>query len=60
MPKREKETVYDIAYVWNLRRGEDTSELIQNRSRSIDTENKFMITRGYSMVGEVDKLGVWD
>ena len=58
MPKREKETEYDIAYVWNLRGGGDTSELIQNRSRSIDTENKFMITKGERNGGINQEFGI--
>ena len=58
MPKREKEIEYDIAYVWNLRGKKDTSELIQNRSWSIDTENKFMITKRERNGGINQEFGI--
>ena len=41
---REGEILYDIPYMWNLKRN-DTNEL-QNRNRLTDFGNKLMVARG--------------
>jgi len=57
--QKEKKKQYMILLmcgIWGG--GEDTSELIQNRSRSIDTENKFMITKGERNGGINQEFGI--
>ena len=41
----ERQISYDIAYMWNLKKGYKWTYL-QNRSRVTDVENRFMLTRG--------------
>ena len=42
MPDRERQTPFDITYMWNLKIKINK----QNRKRLIDTENRLMIARG--------------
>ena len=43
----QREISYDIAYMWNLKKKNDTNELItKNRNRLTDLENKLMVTKG--------------
>ena len=42
---REWQISYDIAYMWNLKEGNKWN-YSQNRNRSTDIENKFMVTKG--------------
>ena len=57
---REKQILYGITYMWNLKK-KGTSELIyKNRYRGIDAGNKLMVTRELGASGERDKLGDWD
>ena len=50
---------YAITYMQNLKN--DTDEIIYKTEIDSQTENKLMVTNGeISMVGEGDKLGVWD
>ena len=42
---RERQISYDIAYMWNLKKGYKWTYL-QNRNRVTDVENKLMVTRG--------------
>ena len=42
---REKQTSYDIPYMWNLKRWYKWTYL-QNRNRLTDFENKLMVTKG--------------
>ena len=44
-PHREKWVSYDIAFMWILKKWYKRT-YIQNRNRSIDIENKFMVTKG--------------
>ena len=41
---RERQISYDIAYMWNLKKGCKWTYL-QNRNRLADKENKFMVTK---------------
>ena len=52
---REKQTSYDIAYMWNLKKWYKWTYL-QNRNRVTDIENKLMVTKREGG----DKLGDWD
>ena len=58
-PDQERQTPYDIIYVWNLKKNSDTNELIYKTERDSDLENKLMVTKGETWWGR-DKLGVWD
>jgi len=40
---REKQTSYDITYMWNLKKN-DTNSLFTNRKRLTDLQNEFMVT----------------
>ena len=42
--EKEKEILYNIAYIWNLKKGYKWTYL-QNRIRVTDVENKLMVTR---------------
>ena len=42
-PSRERQTLYDTAYIWNLKK--DTNELIY-KLKQTHKENKFMVTKG--------------
>ena len=42
---RERQISYDITYTWNLKKRYVLTYL-QNRNRLIDTENKFVVTKG--------------
>ena len=42
---RERQTSYDITYMWNLKKWQKWTYL-QNRNRLTDIENKFMVTKG--------------
>ena len=49
---------FTISYTWNLKKKNDTNELIQNINIPTDIENKLMVTKGK---GEWrNKLGIWD
>ena len=43
--ERERQISYDIAYMWNLKKGYKWTYL-QNRNRLIDIENKLVATKG--------------
>ena len=50
---------YATTYMQNLKN--DTDEIIYKTEIDSQTENKLMVINGeISMVGEEDKLGVWD
>ena len=51
-PDREREILYDIAYMWNLKKWFKWTYL-QNRNRPTDIENKLMVIKG-------ERRGVWD
>ena len=53
--ERERQIPYDITSMKSLKKGYKWTYL-QNRSRAMDVENKFMVTIG-EVVGR-DKLGV--
>ena len=42
---RERDTLYDIAYMWNLKRN-DTNELICKTETDSQTQSEFTVTRG--------------
>ena len=42
---RERQILYDIAYMWNLKKRVQMNYL-QNRNRVTDVGNKLMVTRG--------------
>ena len=42
--KKRKTISYDVTYMGNLKT--DTNELLQNRHRFTDIQNKFMVTKG--------------
>ena len=52
----EKQTSYDITYIWNPKKGYKWTYL-QNRNRFTDFE-KLMVNKGDRVVG--DALGLWD
>ena len=52
---REQQILYDITYMWNLKKGYKWTYL-ENRSRITDVENKLMVNRGK---WGWDKLGDW-
>ena len=54
---RERQIAYDIAYMWNLKKGYKWT-YPQNRNRVTVVENKLMLTRGKR--GVRDKMGDWD
>ena len=55
-PDRERQIIYDIIYMWNLRKNKWT--YLQNRKRRTDIENKLCLPKGK---GERrHKLGAWD
>ena len=37
---------FTISYMWNLKKKKDTNELIQNRNRPTDIENKLWLPKG--------------
>ena len=43
---RERQTSYDITYIWNLKKTWDKWIYLQNRNTLIDVESKFMVTKG--------------
>ena len=43
--KSDRQISYDIAYMWNLKKGYKWTYL-QNKNRVTDVENKLMLTRG--------------
>ena len=56
-PDRERQTSYDITYMWNLKKKKKYKWThIQNRNRPTDIENILMVTKGEGG----DKLRVWD
>ena len=55
---RERQTSYDIAYMWNLKKKWYKWTYLQNRNRVTYVQNKLMVTKGEK--GERDKLGEWD
>ena len=56
---REKQTSYDIPYIWNLEN--DTNELIYKQKQTHKLEKQtYVYERGNVRVGGGDKLGVWD
>ena len=54
--QKEKQILYNIAYMWNLEKWHRRTYL-QSRNRDTDVENKRMGTKG--RVGW-DELGGWD
>ena len=42
--ERERQILYGITYMWNLKY--DTNNYLQNRNRLTDIENQLMITKG--------------
>ena len=42
----EKDKIYDITYMWNLKKKDTKRTYLQIRSRFLDLENKFMVTKG--------------
>ena len=54
---RERPVLYDIAYMWNLKKWYQWTYL-QNRNRVTDIKNKLVVTERVS--GGRDKLGDWD
>ena len=59
-PDRERQILYDITYMWNLKKKNDTNELIYKRETDSQTHRRQ--TYGYQRgkVGRTDKLGIWD
>ena len=57
MPHRERQIIYDITCVRNLRKRE-AWVYIQNRNRSTDLENKYTVIKGEGWVA--GKLRGWD
>ena len=56
---RERQMSYDIAYMWNLKKKNDTDKLIhKNRNRPTDIENKLTLAKGKGWGSE--KSGVLD
>ena len=53
---RERQISYDIAYMWNLKKGYKWT-CLQKRNWVTGIENKLMVTRES---GGRDKLGYWD
>ena len=51
---REGEILYDIPYMWNLKRN-DTNELTSKTERDSDLENELMVAQG--MGGTEGQLG---
>ena len=43
---RERQILFDITYMWNLKKIQQTSEYNKKSSRLTDTENKLVVTRG--------------
>ena len=41
----ERQISYDNTSMWNLKKGDTNEHIYKNRSRVIDVENKFMVTR---------------
>ena len=54
---RERQILYDITYMWNLKN--NTNESIYKTETDSQTENNLMVTSG-EREEERDKLGVWD
>ena len=52
---RERQILYDITYMWNLKN--TTNEFIYKTNWLTDIANKLMVIKGE---GGRDKLGVWD
>ena len=46
----EKDKYHDINYMWNLKY--DTNELLLNRNRVTDLDNRFVVAKGERVVGE--------
>ena len=55
---REGEILYDIPYMWNLKRN-DTNELIYKTDSQTQRTNLWLLGGGGRM-GERDSQGVWD
>ena len=53
--QKEKEILYDINYMWNIKY--DTNEPIYETNRFTDIEKKLVVTKGEY---RKDRLGVWD
>ena len=47
--------MYNITYMWNLKKNYANITYLQNRNRLTDKENKLRVTKR-----ERDKLGIWD
>ena len=43
---RERQTLYDITYTWNLKKKWYKWTYLQNRNIPTDIENKLMVTKG--------------
>ena len=43
---REREILYDITYMRNLKRNDNKWTYLQNRNRLTDLDNELMVTRG--------------
>ena len=54
---RERHTSYDIAYMWNIRKGYKWTYL-QNRNRVTYVENKLIVTRGKGGGGIHWEIGI--
>ena len=50
---REREASNDIAYKWDLKRMIQVN--LQNRNRLTSIENKFMVTKGEKVEGEINQ-----
>ena len=55
---RERQTSYDIAYMWNLKKNGTNEFIYKAEIRVIGVENKLMVTKGERWWR--DKLGDWD
>ena len=51
---------YHISLIREIFKKNDTNELIWNRNRLTDLEDKLIATKGESEGRKRDKLGVWD
>ena len=43
---RERQILYDITYMWNLKKLIQMNLYLQNRNRLTDIENKLMVKKG--------------
>ena len=51
---RERQTSYDITYIWNLKKKNETNEFIYKTETHSDVENKFMVTKGERQEGGIN------